>query len=144
MKGLYWWGNLVLRMKNHWTKGASHKKNAALLWNSSKRGGVSEAIQRFWDTFCAPTILEFWAEKGGVVDQIQNFLGAFYPGFGKIWPKKVPQMFQKKISLRKSVPKAEAPPIGQIHPFSKIAVTFEPLEGFRCPSGFRQFCIIMT
>ena len=28
-------------------------KNAALLWTSSKRGGGgSEAIQKFWDTFC--------------------------------------------------------------------------------------------
>ena len=25
---------------------------------------------------------------------------------------------------------AEAPPIGKIHPFSKMAVTFEPLMGF--------------
>ena len=25
---------------------------------------------------------------------------------------------------------AKAPPIGRIHPFSKIAVTFEPLKGF--------------
>ena len=32
---------------------------------------------------------------------------------------------------------AEAPPIGKIHPFSKIAVTFEPVMQFGCPSGFR-------
>ena len=31
------------------------------------------------------------------------------------------------------------PPIDQICPFSKIAVTFEPLNGFWCPSGFRNF-----
>ena len=31
-----------------------------------KGGGGSEAIQKFWDTFCAPTVLEFWAEKGGL------------------------------------------------------------------------------
>ena len=55
--------------------------------------------------FCAPTILEFWAEKGGGVDQIQKFLGTFYLDFGEIRPKKVPQKFQKKISLQKSVPK---------------------------------------
>ena len=34
------------------------------------------------------------------------------------------------------------PPIGKIHPFtkgfSKMGVTFEPLMGFRCPSGFRN------
>ena len=29
---------------------------------------------------------------------------------------------------------AEAPPIDKTHPFSKIAVTFEPLRGFGCPS----------
>ena len=69
-----------------------------------KGGGGSEAIQKFWDTFCAPTILEFWAEKGGGVDQIQKFLGTFYPDFGEIRHKKVPKKFQKKISLRKSAP----------------------------------------
>ena len=31
----------------------------------------------------------------------------------------------------------EAPPVGKIHPFSKIAVTFEPIQRFRCPSRFR-------
>ena len=30
-------------------------------------------------------------------------------------------------------------PIGKIHPFSKMAVTFEPLMGFGCPLGFRMF-----
>ena len=29
------------------------------------------------------------------------------------------------------------PPVGKIHPFSKIAVTFAPMQQFRCPSGFR-------
>ena len=29
------------------------------------------------------------------------------------------------------------PPVGKIHPFSKIAVTFEPIQRFRCPSRFR-------
>ena len=32
---------------------------------------------------------------------------------------------------------AEAPPIGKIHPFSKIAVTLEPVMQFGCPSRFR-------
>ena len=31
----------------------------------------------------------------------------------------------------------EAPPIRKIHPFSKIAVTLEPVMQFRCPSRFR-------
>ena len=30
----------------------------------------------------------------------------------------------------------EAPPVGKIHQFSKIAVTFEPVMRFGCPSGF--------
>ena len=29
----------------------------------------------------------------------------------------------------------EAPPMGKIHPFSKIAVTFEPVMQFGCPLG---------
>ena len=32
---------------------------------------------------------------------------------------------------------AGAPPIGKIHPFSKIAVTSEPVMRFGCPSRFR-------
>ena len=31
----------------------------------------------------------------------------------------------------------EAPPMGKIHPFSKIAVTFDPVMRFGCPLGFR-------
>ena len=31
---------------------------------------------------------------------------------------------------------AEALLIGKMHPFSKIAVTFEPVQQFRCPAGF--------
>ena len=32
---------------------------------------------------------------------------------------------------------AEAPPIGKIHPFSKIAVSLEPEMRFGCPLRFR-------
>ena len=31
----------------------------------------------------------------------------------------------------------ETPPVGKIHPFSKIAVTFVPIQRFRCPSRFK-------
>ena len=31
----------------------------------------------------------------------------------------------------------EAPPVGKIQPFIKIAVTFEPTQRFRCPSRFK-------
>ena len=31
----------------------------------------------------------------------------------------------------------EAPPVGKIHSFSKIAETFEPVMRFGCPAGFR-------
>ena len=34
----------------------------------------------------------------------------------------------RRLQGRPSTP--EAPPIGKIHPFSKMAVTFEPLMGF--------------
>ena len=57
---------------------------------------------------------------------------------------------EKGIKTRRGSPldcrpsPAEASPIGQIYPFSKMAVTFEPLMGFRCPSGFRKLLITMT
>ena len=35
-------------------------------------------------------------------------------------------------------------PIGKIHIFCKMAITFEPPMGFLCPSGFRKFLISMT
>ena len=35
------------------------------------------------------------------------------------------------------------PPIVKIHPFSKMAVAFEPLIQFWCPSGLRKFLITM-
>ena len=37
--------------------------------------------------------------------------------------------------------KEQAPPIGKIRPFSKMAVTFKPLMGFWFPSGFIKFLI---
>ena len=47
-------------------KGSFSKKKCSLIMDFfQKGGGGSEAIQKFWDTFCAPTILEFWVEKGG-------------------------------------------------------------------------------
>ena len=36
-------------------------------------------------------------------------------------------------------PTEATPPVGKIHPFSKIAVTFEPVQRFICPSRFRFF-----
>ena len=36
------------------------------------------------------------------------------------------------------------PPIDKIHPFSKIAVTFEPVIQFWCSWGFRKFFITTT
>ena len=38
----------------------------------------------------------------------------------------------------------EAPPRVKIHPFSKMAVTFEPLIWFWWPLGFRKFLITTT
>ena len=38
----------------------------------------------------------------------------------------------------------EAPPIGKIHPFGRIAVSFEPEMRFGCPLGFRISLQIVT
>ena len=66
-----------------------------------KGGGGSEAIQKFWDTFVHQPFWNFGQKKGGWVDQIQNFLGTFYPGFGEIWPKKCPKSSKKKSAYEK-------------------------------------------
>ena len=36
------------------------------------------------------------------------------------------------------------PPIGKIYPFSKMAVIFEPVMQFSCPSGFKKFFITIN
>ena len=53
---------------------------------------------------------------------------------------------RKKINRNYKLVKfpTEASPIGQIHPFCKMAVNFEPLMEFWCPSGFRKLLITMT
>ena len=39
---------------------------------------------------------------------------------------------------------AEAPPIGKINPFNKIAKTFKPVMQFECPSRYRISFKIVT
>ena len=60
---------------------------------------------------------------------------------GAVWPEGVTKRSTETSLLRRLQEQTlpdEAPLIGKIHPFSKMAVTFEPLKGFRCPSGFRK------
>ena len=54
--------------------------------------------------------------------------------------------FLKVVRRRENKPAVQAagqtlpdatPPVGKIHPFSKIAVTFERIQRFRCPPRFR-------
>ena len=54
----------------------------------------------------------------------------------------LPNMYLKRLKtslLRRlqaqTLPDA-TPRVGKIHPFSKIAVTFEPIKKFLCPSRF--------
>ena len=58
------------------------KKNAALIWTLSIRGGGSEANQKFWVTFCEPTFLAFLVEREGGFDQIQKFWDTFCQNMG--------------------------------------------------------------
>ena len=70
------------------------------------KGGVggSEPIQKFWGTFCAPTILEFWAEKGGGCTKSKSFWALFTLILVKYDIKSAPKV-PKKTSLGKNVPK---------------------------------------
>ena len=60
-------------------------------------------------------------------------------------------VFRRKYNLstvfrnlqEQTLPHATSP-IGQIHPFSKMVVTFERLMGFWCLLGLRKFLITMT
>ena len=56
-------------------------------------------------------------------------------------------LLQMALWINRNKPAAQAvgqtllnatPPVGKIHPFSKIAVTFEPIQQFRWPSIFRK------
>ena len=56
------------------------------------------------------------------------------------------QNMESRFNTFKNKPAAQAavqtipgatPPVLKIHPFSKVAVTFEPIQRFRCPSRFR-------
>ena len=60
-------------------------------------------------------------------------------GGGVLWgliARKLPKLYGVgPVVIRPST--AKAPPIGKIDPFSKIAVTLEPVMRFRFPSRFR-------
>jgi hypothetical protein len=48
----------------------------------------------------------------------------------------MPCYHSNKPAAGQTLPHA-TPPVGKIHPFSKIAVTFEPIQQFKCPPRFR-------
>ena len=61
---------------------------------------------------------------------------------------------RRSAAKRKKKPAAQtlpdvAPPVGKIHPFSKLAVTFGPIQRLGCPSRFRisendQYSLFLT
>ena len=69
------------------------------------RGGVPRQSKSLGALFVHQQFCNFRLKRGGV-DQIQKFLDTFYPDFGEIQHKKCPKSSGKKISLRKSAPKA--------------------------------------
>ena len=61
-------------------------------------------------------------------------------GAGETKPYQSMHCFQRKKPAAQvagqTLPDA-TPPVGKIHPFSKITVTFEPLQRIRCHSRFK-------
>ena len=81
----------AIAMDPHPAKGRSPKKCSFNLGFFHKKGGGTEAIQKFLGTFFAPIILEFCVGKVG--EQIQKFWGTFSLIFGELGPKKVQKSF---------------------------------------------------
>ena len=80
-------------------------------------------------------ILTPWQPMRCSLGSVLQFLGCI----GKVLADIIKQACCAGCRRRPSP--AEAPPIGKIHPFSKMTVTFEPPLEFWCPSGFRKFLI---
>jgi hypothetical protein len=74
------------------------KKCSLIMDFFHKGGGGSEAIQKFWGTFCAPTILEFWAEKGGGLTKSNSCWALFTLILVKYDTKSGPIVPEKKYS----------------------------------------------
>ena len=55
---------------------------------------------------------------------VKKFAGTLAPSRDSLLETRRGNPFDRRPST------AEAPPIGKIHPFSKMSVTFEPLLGF--------------
>ena len=66
-----------------------------------KGGRGSKTIQKFWDTFCAPTILEFWAEKGGGLTKSKSFWTLLTLILVKYNTKIAPKVPRKKSAYKK-------------------------------------------
>ena len=61
-----------------------------------KGGGVCEANQKNWDTFCEPTFFEFLVKKGvGGLTKPKSFGTLFAKIWGELGCTKVYQKFQK-------------------------------------------------
>ena len=86
-----------------------------------KEGGGSEAIQKFWDTFCAPTILEFWAEKGGGLTKSKSFWTLFTLILVKYDTKSAPKVPGKKSAYKKVSQKFQKSG-GGVRPFWKKSI----------------------
>ena len=85
-----------------------------------------------WTEQCSTVVLAIFLE-----------LEEFHDTFGEKVCNKVRFITKRGSSVDRRPSTDEARPIGKIHPFSKMAITFEPLMGFRCPSGFRKVLITM-
>ena len=65
-----------------------------------KGGGDPRQSKSFGTLFVHQQFWNFGQKRGGV-DQIQKFLGTFYPDFGEIRHKKCPKSSKKKSAYEK-------------------------------------------
>ena len=77
------------------------KKKCSLIMDFFQKGGGIRGNPKVLGHFLCTNHFGILGRKRGRVDQIQKFLGFFYPDFGWIWPKKCPKSSKKKSAYEK-------------------------------------------
>ena len=106
-------------------------------------------INRNYSTFFSLFFLSFfWWYYYHIIDKCSKYKNIIFftqkkpisLAAGNTYPMKLTQYTNKPDAQAAGAdPSRCSSPVGKIHPLSKIAVTFEPIQQFWCPSSFRIY-----